>query len=87
MSSECVLTHANKDDVLCPTNSCVISHPCSEGSFKSVASVEASTQYPFSMLVATYLFDKAFKLEAHFLGDLYGCNQPQHSENTLTIAF
>lgn len=82
-----MLTHANKDDVLCPTNSYVISHPCSKGSFNSVASVEASIQYPFSMLVATYLFDKAFKLEAHCLGDLYGRNQPLHSEKTPTIAF
>lgn len=77
-----MLAHVNKGDVLCPTNSCVISHSCSEGRSKSIASVECSSQYPFSILVTTYLFDTAFKLEAHFFGDLYGHNQSQRAENT-----
>jgi len=77
-----VLTHVNKGDVLCPTNSCAISHFCSESRSKSVASVECGPQYLFSILVTTYLFDTAFKLEAHFLGDRYGHNQSQHVENT-----
>lgn len=31
---------------------------------------------------SNHLFDIAFKLEAHFLGDLYGHNQSQSAENT-----
>lgn len=72
-----MLTYVNKGDVLCPTNSCALSHYCSEGRSKSIASVECSSQYPVSILVTAYLFDTAFKLEAHFLGDLYGHNQCQ----------
>lgn len=82
-----MLTRVNKGDVLCPTNSCVISHFCSERRPKSVASLECSSRYPFSISVTTYLFDTAFKLEAHFLRDLHGHNQSQHAENTLTISF
>lgn len=85
--NECVLAHANKDDVLCPTDSCVFSHFFSEGRSKPVISVASSSQYPFSVSITTYFFDKAFKLEAHFLGDLYGNKQFQHSKNILTISF
>lgn len=53
--SWCVLTHVNKGDVLYPINTCVISHSCNEGTSKSIASVECSSQYPFSNSVTTCL--------------------------------